>query len=52
MRQLTPQERDALMADMKSFFDHNKADESLNNDETLGSEDSDLGQGWSGDMPK
>jgi hypothetical protein len=51
MRQLTSQEREALMADMKSFFDHDKAYESLNNDETLGTEDSDLGHGWSGDMP-
>lgn len=32
MRQLTPQERKALMADMRSFYDHSSADEELSDE--------------------
>ena len=47
MRQLTSQEREALMADMRSFFDHTDADEELS-DESVDNERLDIGHSWSG----
>ena len=35
MRQLTPQEREALMADMRSFFKEDSVDETLGEDEVV-----------------
>jgi len=51
MRQLTPQEREALMADMRSFFEEGPVDEAFSEDDTSDDEHWDLGHGWSGDMP-
>lgn len=35
MRQLTPEEREALFADMRSFFEQDSAEESFSDDETI-----------------
>ena len=34
MRQLTHEEREALFADMRSFFEQDSADETISDDET------------------
>lgn len=49
MRQLTPQEREALMADMNSFFDESFIDETLSDEDIVDDEHWNLGHGWSGD---
>ena len=38
MRQLTPEEREALFADMRSFFEQDSADEAIIDDETIDDE--------------
>lgn len=35
MKQLTPELREALIADMRSFFDNSQSDEALDFDETI-----------------
>lgn len=48
MKQLTPELREALMADMRSFFDNDLSDEGLGNDVAVDNENGDHG----GDIPK
>lgn len=43
MKQLTPELREALMADMMSFFDNSLTDEAIDEDETVNNENIDLG---------
>ena len=49
MRQLTPEEREALFADMRSFFEQDSADETFNDDEALNDENIALGNDQIGD---
>lgn len=42
MKQLTPELREALMADMRSFFDNELTDDGLVKDAVVGNENSDL----------
>jgi hypothetical protein len=51
MRQLTPEEREALFADLRSFFEQDTDEETFSEDDALDDDNSDLGHGWSGDMP-
>ena len=51
MRQLTAQERESLMADMRSFFEQTPLEETFNEDLTEDDGNSNLEPGWSGDMP-
>ena len=51
MKILSPNEREALMADLRSFFEEGLIDERLSDEDTSDDEHWDLGHGWSGDMP-
>ena len=52
MKMLTPQEREALMADMRSFFEDGLFDETLSDEETSDGEHWELGHCLSGDMSR
>ena len=49
MERLTPEEREALFADMRRFLEPIPKVKVSNDDLTV--EKGDLGHGWSGDMP-
>ena len=46
MRQLTPEEREALFADMRSFFEQDSADEAIIDDETIDDESLNRSDDW------
>ena len=52
MRELTPEEREALMADMMSFFDNSLTDEAIDEDETVNNDRIARGHDCSDDMAR
>ena len=52
MKTLTPQEREALMVDMRSIFEEGLVDETLSDEEMSNDPLRNLGHGWSSDMPR
>ncbi len=52
MKQLTPELRETLMADMRSFFDNSLTDEAIDEDKTVNNENIDLGRDCPDDMKR